>query len=264
MNPSKNLAAKKYWDKRAFAYDKHQNHSAESRIYHELILDHIRNFLPHSKKKSRVLDAGGGTGKLGVEIARMGHEVVLTDISPRMIEIAKHRAGQSKLMNRMEFRTLDLENMSRLPDRSFDLSISEFYTLSYCGNPAKALRELVRLTRKGGIVIVSVANKSRLMEALVRKRQFERLWRSLAGETVLFDRAFPCSFFDEASLRTLMQKSGLQILNIFGHNKFTHFFREKELNRSKIRGEVLKLERFFADDSYSHAWALDLVGIGKK
>lgn len=57
--------------------------------------DEMRNlllgYLPSDLRGQRVLDAGCGTGALAVELAKRGAQVMATDISPTLIELARER-----------------------------------------------------------------------------------------------------------------------------------------------------------------------------
>lgn len=46
------------------------------------------------RRPARVLDAGCGTGRVGIELARRGHEVVGTDLDPSMLEVARAAAPE--------------------------------------------------------------------------------------------------------------------------------------------------------------------------
>jgi S-adenosylmethionine-dependent methyltransferase len=45
----------------------------------------------------RVLDAGGGQGQIGLRLAALGHQVVICDISERMLSLAREAAAQENL-----------------------------------------------------------------------------------------------------------------------------------------------------------------------
>lgn len=65
--------------------------------------------LPENLTGARVLDAGCGTGALAVELATRGAEVVATDISPSLIEIARDRTP-SALLPHIDYRAGDLSD----------------------------------------------------------------------------------------------------------------------------------------------------------
>ena len=74
---------------------------------------------------SRVIDIGCGVGKYGVNFARMGCDVTLTDISPKMLEFAeKNLAGTEGKWHTLcgDWRDIPLENPALTP--KFDVSLS--------------------------------------------------------------------------------------------------------------------------------------------
>lgn len=55
-----------------------------------------------AESRLRVLDAGGGQGQFGLQLAAAGHDLVLCDISEAMLDLAKQRASASGL-DQVEF-----------------------------------------------------------------------------------------------------------------------------------------------------------------
>jgi ubiquinone/menaquinone biosynthesis C-methylase UbiE len=106
----------------------------------------------------RVLDIGCGPGGWLLESARMypHMELVGIDISWRMIEYARAEAQARKLTERTEFRVMDALRPLDFPDDSFDLANlrlgSSFLLVK---DWPRLLRELLRVTRPGGIVRVT-------------------------------------------------------------------------------------------------------------
>src|SRR5437870_8326029 len=72
--------------------------------------DLVESFGPKS-----VLDAGCGTGRVGIELARRGIEVVGVDIDPRMLDTARRKAPH------IEWRLGDLASVDL--GRSFDVIV---------------------------------------------------------------------------------------------------------------------------------------------
>ena len=69
--------------------------------------DEMRNtllsYLPNDLSSQRVLDAGCGTGALAVELAKRGANVLATDISPTLIELARERLPKDLGRGSIEF-----------------------------------------------------------------------------------------------------------------------------------------------------------------
>jgi ubiquinone/menaquinone biosynthesis C-methylase UbiE len=99
----------------------------------------------------RFLDVAAGPGGLSLPAARLGAEVLATDWSPAMIERFEARADQEGLRN-VEGRVMDCHALD-LPDHSFDVTGSQFGVM-LVPDQASALREMVRVTRPGGRVLV--------------------------------------------------------------------------------------------------------------
>jgi SAM-dependent methyltransferase len=104
----------------------------------------------------RVLDAGSGPGRFTLELARLGATIVAGDISPQML--AQHAERTAEVEDAIEAReVLDIVDLSRFADASFDAVICYGGPLSYVLDRAStALGELLRVTRPGGHVLVSV------------------------------------------------------------------------------------------------------------
>ncbi len=101
-----------------------------------------------------VLDVGAGTGADTIEVARAvgpAGRVVGVDKSAEMIAEAQGRAVGSGLP--VEFAVGDAQSLD-FPDESFDRVRSE-RMLVHVPDPAAAVREMVRVTKAGGLVVLS-------------------------------------------------------------------------------------------------------------
>jgi ubiquinone/menaquinone biosynthesis C-methylase UbiE len=99
----------------------------------------------------RFLDVAAGTGGLSLPAARLGAHVLATDWSPAMIERFKARVRAEGLRD-AEGRVMDCHALD-LPDASFDVIGSQFGVMLVPDQP-RALREMVRVTKPGGRVLV--------------------------------------------------------------------------------------------------------------
>ncbi len=102
----------------------------------------------------RVLETGVGTGiNLPYISQRLGPTGLICgiDISPRMLEKARRRA--ESLATPVELRE---GNASRLPypDSSFD-AVLQFGGINFFSDRASAVREMLRVTRPGGRILVA-------------------------------------------------------------------------------------------------------------
>ena len=132
------------WDAIAAGYDRYV---APQEV--ELANEALR--LVGLKPGERFLDVAAGTGGLSLPAARLGAQVLATDWSPAMIERFEARVREEGLSD-AEGRVMDCHALD-LPDDSFDVTGSQFGVMLVPDQP-RALREMVRVTKPGGRVLV--------------------------------------------------------------------------------------------------------------
>jgi demethylmenaquinone methyltransferase/2-methoxy-6-polyprenyl-1,4-benzoquinol methylase len=95
---------------------------------------------------ARALDVATGTGDLAIELASRGAEVVGSDFSPGMLEVARRKAPGL---------TWEQGNALALPypDASFDAATVGFGARNF-SDLGQGLREMARVVRPGGRVVV--------------------------------------------------------------------------------------------------------------
>lgn len=96
---------------------------------------------------TRMLDAGCGAGLLALLASFRGAQVSALDASPNLLAIARQRLPSA------DIREGDLESLP-FADASFD-AVAAVNSVFYAADMAAAMRELVRVTRPGGRVVVT-------------------------------------------------------------------------------------------------------------
>jgi SAM-dependent methyltransferase len=96
----------------------------------------------------RYLDAGCGAGRAAEMAAERGASVSGFDASEAMIEFARKRTPAG------DFRIGDLQELP-WDDGAFDV-VTAFNSLQYAASPVDALREVRRVTRRGGRVAIGL------------------------------------------------------------------------------------------------------------
>jgi SAM-dependent methyltransferase len=143
------------WDAIAALYDKHVA-PGES----ELATAGLR--LAGLQAGDTFLDVAAGPGGLSVPAARLGAKVLATDWSPKMIEHLNARVVAEGLD--AEGRVMDCHALD-LPDHTYDVTGSLFGVM-LVPDQAQALREMVRVTKPGGRVLVIAYGNPSEFEAL--------------------------------------------------------------------------------------------------
>jgi len=101
---------------------------------------------------TRVLDLGSGDGTTALPAARLGAEVLGVDIASNLVRAGIRRAQEAGLVN-LRFQEGDACRLDGLQDASFDLSVSIFGAM-FAPRPFDVARELVRVTRPGGRIVM--------------------------------------------------------------------------------------------------------------
>ncbi len=130
---------------------------------------------PEDYVGKRVLDAGCGTGEYSCWYARRGSYVTAVDLSAPSLRLAAEYARGQGLEN-IQFLKQSVLKLD-FPDASFDYVYS-MGVLHHTPDPYGGFRELCRVLRPGGVVMVSLYNKF----GRFRHNLKQRVVRAIAGD----------------------------------------------------------------------------------
>ncbi|KAE8389658.1 S-adenosyl-L-methionine-dependent methyltransferase [Aspergillus alliaceus] len=107
--------------------------------------------LPYIIPTSKILDIGCGPGSITLDFARRAHQGHVTGIEyvSDPLDQARGLAASQGVTN-IEFRVGDIHSLE-FPDNTFDI-VHVHQVLQHIADPVKALREMRRVTKPGGIV----------------------------------------------------------------------------------------------------------------
>jgi len=109
-----------------------------------------------------VLDVAGGSGEPGLTIAEKvgpGGAVTCTDAVAEMVEAARDDATRRGLTN-VQFRQCTADSLP-FPDNSFDAVVCRL-GIMFVPDPLVAVREMLRVTKPGGMLALAVWHKSEI------------------------------------------------------------------------------------------------------
>ena len=132
----------------------------------------------YALSNSKILELGCGNGIAAMLLNRAGHDVVGTDISALFLEEAVQRqktAGRNGELN-LEYRVCDVLELP-FQDETFDVVCSN-ELIEHVPDVETALSEMIRVTRKGGRIIVCGPN---LCSPLMPLMDLARLIRGKPG-----------------------------------------------------------------------------------
>jgi SAM-dependent methyltransferase len=194
---------REYYDAFAERYEAHRG-GRPGAGYHDLLDELESGFVERYGRGKDVLEVGCGTGLVLERIRRFARSAVGIDLSPKMLELARARQLD-----------VQLGDATRLPfaDDSFDVACS-FKVLAHVRDIDRALSEMARVVRPGGVVIVEYYNPQSLRGLIKRLAPPGKVARGVDEADVFtrFDRPdearrrLPpnCRFIDSRGVRVMI------------------------------------------------------------
>ncbi len=208
--------------------------------YHRLELDTTLHFIKkHFPQRGLILDAGGGPGRYTVTLAGQGYDMIMLDMTPANVAFAKRQIKRSGVQDHVkDIVEGSIVDLSRFADNTFDGVICLGGPLSHVVDKRKrdkAIEELVRVTRPGAPIAVSVM--SRLSVLVVELTLFPEEvemphYRKLlkTGDYLGQYGFTACHFFLPEEFRAAFGAKGVEVLEMVGLEGISSSHR-KELNR---------------------------------
>lgn len=177
--------------------------------FYERAFDYIGAALD-STDRPTVLDAGCGVCAHAMRLARRGFDVVAVDFSPSVLKSARANLERNGLSDGVR---LACQNILSLPfgDESFDHVVC-WGVLMHIPDAETAVRELARVVKRGGRVVVSEGNmfslESRISKAVRRALRKNRthVRRTAAGLEHWVESASGTLMTRQADIRWLIER----------------------------------------------------------
>lgn len=194
----------RFWDHEAQGYDDAHDRDASSRSPLWIRMAVVLRLL--GSERVSVLDCGMGPGRLLLELERRGCTIAGVDISSEMVARARARlplAADRLLRGSVE--------SLPFPSESFDATVATG-VLEYVEDVPRALGEVARVLRTGGVFVVSMPN-TRAVGTFWRHRVVYSATRAVKAR-LRFGRPVPLPRPGRLSLRRmemLLAASGLEV-----------------------------------------------------
>lgn len=133
-----------YWGRFSGTYDESIEH-----IFGTGLRENLARVLENEHGLGNAVEFGYGTGYFTRTIAKSAEHVTATDLSPKMIEVAKARL---KDLPNVTFQVENSEKAS-FPSDTFDAALMA-NMLHTIDDPLKALKECYRVLKKGGTLLI--------------------------------------------------------------------------------------------------------------
>lgn len=208
----------------------------------------------HLPAQSHVLDNGAGPGKYSVELAKNGHTVTLSDITPKLVEIAKGKVSESGLLERFNgFHVLNATHLDGLADETYDASLmmGPLYHLQTEQERKAAVMELHRVTKKDGLIFAAFQSRMRMT---INSLQFPEHWKphdnmkSIMefGETGIFNhmdqgRFTGAYYFNLDEIIPFMEEHGFETIELIGSSGIAGLLGKEQQQYWEQRGEYQQM-----------------------
>jgi ubiquinone/menaquinone biosynthesis C-methylase UbiE len=142
-----------FHDKLAINWDKKYH----KKSFYARVLDILSLLKCFNLEGQMWLDAGCGTGNLSRMLVKNGCTVYGLDASPSMIKQAQAFSNNDPLSKKMNFVLIGTVENLPFKNYAFD-GVLCASVIEYLDNPEICLKEMSRVLKKDGLIIVSVAN----------------------------------------------------------------------------------------------------------
>jgi len=122
------------------------------------------------REGARVLDLASGIGRMSVNLAKAGFEVVGVDISPFYLEYAERWARKENVADRVQFYRFDMRDAARQlrkkGEEKFDAVINFGTSMGYYGEKedVRTFKSLLGVTSSRAILVIDTVNRDYLVK----------------------------------------------------------------------------------------------------
>ncbi len=112
-----------------------------------------------------ILDVGTGTARIPVLMAERRRElsILAVDLSPAMIRVGSDNVAKAGFTREVRLQVMDAKRL-RLPDGRYDLTLCNS-TIHHLPEPVTGFREIARVTKAGGAILVRDLARPASMDA---------------------------------------------------------------------------------------------------
>ncbi len=145
-------------DEQKYLTEYYSNYDEEGRLTSKHgqveFLTTMRYINKYLEKGMRVLEVGAGTGRYSITLADQGYQVDAIDLIEHNIDILKSKVKPKHNITIKLGNAMDLSDYS---DNTFDVTLvlGPMYHLFNAEDKKKALTEAIRVTKKGGVLLVA-------------------------------------------------------------------------------------------------------------
>ena len=225
--------------------------SAKGEVRLAIVWEHLLQTLPQltAGKPLRILDAGCGLGQMGLKLAEMGHEVVLSDLSEAMVEQTRSLFEEqlpefSPKLIHGAVQDLHADELGQ-----FDLILFHA-VLEWLAKPEETLAHLLKLIRPGGSLSLMFYNR----DALVFRNLIRGNWRKAESDNLQGDEGglTPYHPLTLEEVQGWLQSRDYTVLSRAGV-RVVYDYMDRKMRETRPTEEVVRIEMKYArQEPYLH------------
>ncbi len=236
-------------------------------LYEKSWWKHIEPLLPRVAG-GRILEAGCGTGRWVEKLAPMGFEMVLSDISPKMLEKARESVDSNGHGDKVQFKISDIGDLRCLEDNSFDMAIATGEPVTLCESPQRAISELCRVVRPGGYVLCDAGNRYRKAYDMFRDNPSNPILQTIETGEYTNKDGLVLHMLGPEELAAIFRELGMELLTLAGITPLFTFppnpDQKEALKHSKVFDELKIIDEKFSQQPGMVHLSSRLIAVARK
>lgn len=188
-----------------------------------------------------VLDAGGGLGQISLRMARLGHHIILCDISRKMLREAERRFCREGLENRVTLVHGPLQDLYKTYGKGMDVILAHG-VLEWLASPRPSLSDLALCLKPGGFLSLLFYNVNALIFQNAIKGNFRKVMaEKFAGHEKSLTPQHP---LEPDTVMAWLTDMGLSIIQVTGVRVFYDYI-PASIRKERTYDDVWELERTY-------------------
>ncbi|MGY5880721.1 MAG: class I SAM-dependent methyltransferase [Candidatus Thorarchaeota archaeon] len=203
---------------------------------------HIHNHYlqKYIKKGDKVLEIGSGPGRFTIELAKLGANIGVVDISENQLRLNKEKIQEAGYATSIKWwKKRDIIDLKDIPDNAFDATVCYGGPFSYVLEFVdQAIDEVLRVTKLGGIVLSSVMSclgtyhhllNNVFIDQEIELDKFDELTRSGDVTRDLAAKGtHQCHMFRWREFKDILSKHPVDILDVSAANYLSNGLANEE------------------------------------
>jgi len=208
------------------------------------------------KQPLTILDAGAGSGQYAAHLAKLGHKLVLADISEKMLAIAKNNFQEYGLEpENHQFINLPVQQLEQTLQQKYRLVLFHA-VLEWLAEPYKTLQTLLPMVADDGYLSLMFFNRNSLIMqhvifgnlGILEKNRIRGIGKKTLTPINPLEPTEVYQWLENAGLEILI-KSGVRVMHDYSPRESRKEFPEKYFN---LEQQYCRQEPFLSMGRYIH------------